>query len=65
MATNIKGVTGLTGRYASALFDLADDNNVLDDVDKYLSFLQELIDESVTEEMFLHLSVFLLRKDGF
>ena len=46
MATNIKGVTGLTGRYASALFDLADENNVLDDVAKDLRVLQELIDES-------------------
>tara|TARA_B100000131_G_scaffold19394_1_gene19088 strand:+ start:1859 stop:2419 length:561 start_codon:yes stop_codon:yes gene_type:complete len=46
LATNIKGVTGLTGRYASALFDLADENNVLDDVAKDLSFLQELIEES-------------------
>ena len=46
MATNIKGVTGLTGRYASALFDLADENNALDDVAKDLGLLQELIDES-------------------
>ena len=46
MASNIKGVTGLTGRYASALFDLADENNVLDDVAKDLALLQELIDES-------------------
>ena len=46
MASNIKGVTGLTGRYASALFDLADENNALDDVAKDLGLLQELIDES-------------------
>ncbi len=46
MASNIKGVTGLTGRYASALFDLAEENNVLDDVAKDLALLQELIDES-------------------
>mgnify|MGYP001457528712 FL=1 len=46
MASNIKGVTGLTGRYASALFDLAEENNVLDDVAKDLTLLQALIDES-------------------
>ena len=46
MASNIKGVTGLTGRYASALFDLAEENNVLDDVAKDLTLLQGLIDES-------------------
>ena len=39
-------MTGLTGRYASALFDLADENNVLDDVAKDLGLLEELIDES-------------------
>ena len=39
-------MTGLTGRYASALFDLAEENNVLDDVAKDLALLQELIDET-------------------
>ncbi|HIN76643.1 MAG TPA: hypothetical protein EYM96_10725, partial [Rhodospirillales bacterium] len=40
-----KGVTGLTGRYASALFELADESDVLDRVAEDLRFVVRLIEE--------------------
>ena len=43
MASDTTGVTGLAGRYATALFDLADEQNMLDEVADDLRKLSELI----------------------
>jgi len=44
LESDTKGVTGLTGRYASALFELADESNVLDRVAEDLSVVVRLIE---------------------
>lgn len=46
MATDDSVVTGLSGRYATALFDLADEGKVLDEVAGDLRTLQAALDES-------------------
>ncbi len=46
MASEATGVSGLAGRYATALFDLADEQNSLDQVAADLSTLKALIRES-------------------
>ena len=46
MASDTTGVTGLAGRYATALFELADEQNALDQVADDLRALSELIDEN-------------------
>lgn len=46
MASEISGVTGIAGRYATALFDLADEQRCLDDVASDLTDLQSMIDGS-------------------
>ena len=46
MASDTRSVTGLTGRYATALFELADEQGSLDQVADDLSILSALIDES-------------------
>ena len=46
MASDTKGVTGLTGRYANALFGLAEEQGVLDLVAEDLRVLAELIQDS-------------------
>ncbi|MEM7122243.1 MAG: F0F1 ATP synthase subunit delta [Pseudomonadota bacterium] len=46
MATDDSVVTGLSGRYATALFDLADESKVLDEVAGDLRSLQAALDES-------------------
>ena len=44
MASDTKSVTGLTGRYAWALFQLADETDVLDKVAEDLAAIANLID---------------------
>ena len=46
MESDTKGVTGLTGRYASALFELADESDVLDRVAEDLRVVVRLIEEN-------------------
>lgn len=46
MATDSTGATGLAGRYATALFDLADENGALDPVADDLRTLATMIGES-------------------
>lgn len=46
MATEASGPASLAGRYASALFDLADEQNQLDAVASDLASLRRMIDES-------------------
>ena len=44
MASDTTGVTGLAGRYASALFELAEEQNALDQVADDVRTLSALID---------------------
>ncbi|MCA0199667.1 MAG: F0F1 ATP synthase subunit delta [Proteobacteria bacterium] len=46
MATDVAGASGVSGRYASALYDLADEKGALDAVAADLANLQKMIDES-------------------
>ncbi len=46
MASEATGVSGLTGRYATALFDLADQHRALDRIAADLTALGRMIDES-------------------
>lgn len=46
MATNEPIMASVAGRYASALFELATENNVVGDVEKDLSNFQNLVSES-------------------
>ena len=46
MESDTKGVTGLTGRYASALFELADERDVRDRVAEELRVVVRLIEEN-------------------
>ncbi len=46
MATDVSGVAGLAGRYASALFELAVEDEVLDGVAADLAALGDMLDES-------------------
>ncbi len=46
MSSEPMGGAGLAGRYAAALFDLADERNALDSVSDDLARLQDMIDES-------------------
>ena len=46
MASDTTGVTGLAGRYASALFELAEEQNALDQVAGDVRALAALIDDS-------------------
>lgn len=46
MATENPMTAGVAGRYASALFDLANEQNQLDEVDKDLGKFQAMLDQS-------------------
>lgn len=46
MASEANGVSGLTGRYATALFELAEQNHALDQVAADLATLQSLVGQS-------------------
>jgi len=46
VATDVAGVSGVSGRYANALYDLADEQGVLDAVAGDLASLQKMIDDS-------------------
>ncbi len=46
MSTSTTDATGLAGRYATALFDLADGDGILDQVADDLAALDRMIDES-------------------
>ena len=46
MSTSTTNATGLAGRYATALFDLADGDGILDQVAEDLASLDSMIDES-------------------
>ncbi len=46
MATDVKGASGVSGRYASALYELADEKGALDVVAGDLANLQKMIDDS-------------------
>lgn len=46
MSSDVMGVTGLSGRYARAMFELADEQNQLDHVAKDLNNIMAMLDES-------------------
>lgn len=46
MATDVAGASGVSGRYAAALYDLADEKGALDAVAGDLAALQKMIDDS-------------------
>ena len=46
MSSNVSGATGLSGRYATALFELADEEKQLDQVAENLSTIGAMLDES-------------------
>ncbi len=46
MASSVTGATGLSGRYATALFELADEQKALDQVAGDLSSVGAMLDES-------------------
>ena len=46
MSSNVTGATGLAGRYATALFELADDEKQLDQVAEDLANVGAMLDES-------------------
>ena len=46
MASGQTKISGLSGRYATALFELACEANIIDAVAEDLSLLQGMIDES-------------------
>ena len=46
VSSNVIGATGLSGRYATALFDLADEVKALDDVASDLASIGAMIEES-------------------
>jgi F-type H+-transporting ATPase subunit delta len=46
VASNSSGVSGLAGRYAAALFDLADEQKALDEVANDLKRLRDMLRES-------------------
>lgn len=46
MASDATGVSGIAARYATALYDLADERKALDEVNDQLAALRALIDES-------------------
>ena len=54
MATGAGTIGGVAGRYATALYDLADEAKVLDDVAGDLSSLQTLIAESKDLQRLVH-----------
>ncbi len=58
MATNNTGVTGVAGRYAAALFELAQERSEIDAIGEELSQLRALIDESPDFRRFLRSPLF-------
>ena len=46
VSSNVIGATGLSGRYATALFELADEEKALDDVASDLASVSAMIDQS-------------------
>ena len=62
MAADGAGVSGLAARYASALYDLADESNAIDAVAADLKGLTVLIDESEDFSRFIRSPV-LSRED--
>ena len=46
VSSNVIGATGLSGRYATALFELADEEKALDDVASDLASIDIMIEES-------------------
>lgn len=58
MATTDQAVSGVSGRYARALFDLAQENKAVAEVAKSLSAFQGLIDESAELERLMFSPVF-------
>lgn len=62
MATDVAGASGVSGRYASALYDLADEKGALDAVAGDLANLQKMIDDSDDFRRFIK-SPILSRKD--
>ena len=46
MSSNVIGATGLSGRYATALFELADEETALDDVAHDLALVGAMIEDS-------------------
>ena len=54
MAAGIAGVSGLAGRYASALFDLADQGKALDSLAEELLALKAIIEESEDLRRLIH-----------
>ena len=51
MASNTNDVTGLTGRYARALFQLAEEQDVLDLVAEDLKSIAQMVEEMKTSSV--------------
>ncbi len=64
MASDATGVTGLAGRYATALFDLADESKALDAVAADLAILRSLIQESTDLVRLLRSPIFTRDQQG-
>lgn len=64
MASEATGVTGLAGRYATALFDLADESKALDAVAADLAILRSLIQESTDLVRLLRSPIFTRDQQG-
>lgn len=62
MATDKAGVSGVSGRYAAALYDLADEKGALDAVAGDLAAIQKMIDDSADFRRFIKSPV-LSRRD--
>ena len=64
MASDTRSVTGLTGRYATALFELAEEQGSLDQVADDLGTLAALIEESDDLDRMLHSPVISRAEQG-
>jgi F-type H+-transporting ATPase subunit delta len=64
VASDATGVTGLAGRYATALFDLADESKALDAVAADLAILRSLIQESTDLVRLLRSPIFTRDQQG-
>ena len=58
MATDNPVTAGVAGRYASALFELAQEQNRLDEVDRDLGTFQALLDQSSDLKRLVHSPAF-------
>lgn len=64
MASKAQGASGLAGRYANAIFDLAVDNNAVDQVAQDLSDLSAMLSESEDLSKLVHSPVIAREEQG-